>query len=154
MNRAGTLDTRIAIQRKSSMLSSSGEPIDVWTTIGLRWADVKPLVGSEVSVSAQWVAREQVRFTIRWDTILASLSPLDRVVMPASEISNSPLDERSLYDVMFVQEPKRNDTLEITASRQAAVSHVQETIFATEGGDQLMTEDGDYLGDTTIVLGS
>lgn len=121
MRRAGILDTRVVLQRKSVSYSNSGDATETWTTLGTRWADYAPLTGSEVNIDAQWVAKEQVQFTVRWDRDIANLSPLDRVVCPASDATVSPEVTRSIYDVMAVHSPDLNDTLKILTARRADV---------------------------------
>src|SRR5262245_3615934 len=118
MKRAGNLDTRIAVQRKSTSYSNTGEPIDTWSSLAVRWAAMRPLSGNEVNASEQWVAREQTEFTIRWSTEVADVSPLDRVVCPASDAGASPDVPRSVYDVIAVHEVGRNEDIRIVAARR------------------------------------
>ena len=116
--RAGQLDQRIALQRKTDNLSSSGTPVESWSTLVERWAAVDPVVGDERSAAEQWIAREQVKFTIRWSTEVRDFSPLDRVVFPASDASVSPVPTRSIYDVVSVLAKGRNVEVDILAARQ------------------------------------
>jgi head-tail adaptor len=118
MRRAGLLDTLIAIQRKSQSYSSTGEPTETWSTLAQRWADLRPVTGTELNAAEQWVAREQTEFTIRWSPDVADVSPLDRIICPASAASSSPVLVRSIYDVIAVHEPIRNDTLKLLAARR------------------------------------
>lgn len=118
--RAGTLDTRVVLQRKSTSYSSSGSPVDTWSTMATRWANVKPVTGSERNAAEQWIAREQTQFTVRWSADIDDLSPLDRVICPAADVSDSPLSERSVYDVIAVHEPERHVNLIIIAARRVA----------------------------------
>ena len=121
MKRAGTLDTRIVLQRRSVTYSNTGDEIVSWADFATRWADYKPLVGSEVNLDSQWVAKEQVQFTIRYDRDVVTIIPLDRVVCPASDAGVSPEVTRSIYDIIAVQQPDLNDTLRIIAARRADV---------------------------------
>jgi SPP1 family predicted phage head-tail adaptor len=116
--RAGTLDIRIALQRKSATYSSSGEPVEGWSTLAERWADAKPVQGAERNAAQQWVAREQTQFTLRWSSEVNDFSPVDRVVFPAEDVAVSPLPSRSVYDVMAVHQPDRNETIVIMAARR------------------------------------
>ena len=118
--RAGTLDARIALQRKSTSYSSTGEPTDAWTTLGERWALVEPASGDERSASEQWVAREQTKFTIRWSQEFEDLSPLDQVIFPVGDASESPVPTRSIYDVIAVHQIGRNYQMTILAARRVA----------------------------------
>jgi SPP1 family predicted phage head-tail adaptor len=118
--RAGQLDTRVALQRKTTTYSSSGEPVETWSTLVERWSALRPLTGAEVNAAEQWVAREQTEFTVRWSQEIADLSPLDRVICPADDASVSPEVARSVYDIVAVHEVGRNEALRITAARRVA----------------------------------
>lgn len=100
--RAGLLNKRIALQRKTTVYSSSGVPSDSWATIVQRWAAVNPVMGDERNASQQWIAREQTKFTTRWSPELDDLSPLDRVIYPDSAAADSPPVTRSIYDIIAV----------------------------------------------------
>lgn len=116
--RAGKLDMRVAFQRKAQSSSSSGEPVETWSTLATRWADVEPLFGTEVNAAEQWIAREQSRFTVRWSSDIDDLSPLDRVIFPASDAQASPVPSRSVYDVIAVQLLGRNEGIAVQAARR------------------------------------
>lgn len=118
--RAGTLDTRIALQRKTASYSASGEPTDTWSTLAERWASINPLIGDERNASEQWVAREQTKFVLRWSSEVNDFSPLDQVIHPASDASISPVPSRSTYDVMAVLQQGRNEQIIIMAARRVA----------------------------------
>jgi head-tail adaptor len=111
------LDRRVAFQQSSKSYSPSGELIEGWATLAERWANVHPLLGDERSADSQWVAREQVQFTVRWDSTLQGISPLDRVVFPASDAGASPEVKRSIYDIFAVHELGRHTALQIMAAR-------------------------------------
>jgi head-tail adaptor len=118
VKRAGLLDTLIALQRNTQSYSSTGEPIEMWSTLAQRWADLRPVLGTEVNAAEQWVAREQIEFTIRWSPELGDLSPLDRLICPASAAASSPIIVRSIYDIIAVHQPERNDTMKILTARR------------------------------------
>lgn len=118
--RAGTLDTRVVLQRKTNSYSPSGSPIEVWSALVTRWAAVKPVTGDERNAAQQWIAREQTQFTIRWSQDIDDLSPLDRIICPAEDAANSPVSNRSIYDIIAVHEAKRRESLIITAARRVA----------------------------------
>lgn len=121
--RAGRLDKLITIQRKSVTYSDSGEPQDTWAALVERWpASITPVRGDERFSAAQYVAKEQTEFRIRWSQIVSTLSPLDRVIYPAPATGDtSEPAMRSIYDVMSVQEIGRNEVLQILAARRADV---------------------------------
>ncbi len=118
--RGGALDTRIALQRKANTLSNTGEPTETWSTLVERWCSIKPITGDERNTAAQWVAREQTQFTIRWSEEIEDLSPLDRVVFPVGDVSNSPETVRSIYDIMAVHAIGRHISMIILAARRVA----------------------------------
>lgn len=118
--RAGTLDTQVVLQRRVVTYSSSGSPIETWSTLTTVWAGLRPILGEERSGTQQWVAREQTEFTVRWSTDVEDLSPLDRVVCPAEDAGDSPIPNRSIYDVIAVHEPDRHVNLKIMAARRVA----------------------------------
>jgi head-tail adaptor len=116
--RAGTLDIRIALQRKTISYSSSGVPVETWATLVQRWASINPLTGDERNAAQQWIAREQTQFTLRWSSEIADLSPLDQLIYPASDAANSPVPSRSTFDIISVHEVGRNDKIVINAARR------------------------------------
>jgi head-tail adaptor len=118
--RAGTLDVRIALQRKATSYSIAGDPVDVWSTLVERWSAVDPVRGDERNAAQQWVAREQTKFTLRWSAAIDDFSPLDRVIFPADDAANSPISSRSTYDVIEVHQEGRNDKVVIMAARRVA----------------------------------
>jgi head-tail adaptor len=116
--RAGTLDQRIALQRKTTDYSSSGAPIETWSTLAERWSSLDPVSGLERSAAQQWIAREQVQFVLRWSPEVSDLSPLDQVIHPASDAASSPIPSRSVYDIMAVLAIGRNESIKIMAARR------------------------------------
>lgn len=119
--RAGRLDRRITIERKSLSYSDSGEPQETWSALASRisasWGAVK---GEERFSSEQYVSREQVEFRVRWQSALADLSPVDRIVYPAqgSDSPDAPAT-RILYNIIEVHEIGRREGLQIIAARLA-----------------------------------
>ena len=120
--RAGRLDRRITIQRKSAAQDDAGEPIEAWTTlVGPRWASVVPAKGDERFAAPAYAAKEQVEFQVRWSQDVASLTPLDRIVYPAVEDTSPPaaIDAASVYDILAVHEIGRREGLRILTFRRA-----------------------------------
>ncbi|WP_441280509.1 head-tail adaptor protein [Tardiphaga sp. 862_B3_N1_1] len=126
--RAGTLDRRVTIQRKSQTQSPSGEPIDAWANVVLRRpASMWPVDGSERYASPEEVAGEQIEFRVRYSADVAALNPKDRVIYPAlSEAQaadqNYVIPERSIHDVLAVLEINRREGLKIITNRRPDVS--------------------------------
>ena len=112
--KAGRLDRKVTIQRKTVTRSPSGQPIETWSPlIARRWAALLPLRGDERFTAPQYAAREQVQFELRYASDVAGVTPLDRVVYPAPAIA-----ERDIYDVLAVHEVGRKRALRIVAARR------------------------------------
>ena len=120
--KGGQLDRRIAIQRVTVTQSPSGEERETWETLSIRPARYQAVSGDERFLGQQYVARGQFAFTVRWASIIADVSPLDRVIYPASVLDDSPAAEptgNKIYDIITVQEVGRREALRIvTAVRQ------------------------------------
>lgn len=115
IRRAGILDIRIDIQRKSETQDNAGEPVESWSTIATRWSDPAPLLGTERLVGESLVAKEQVHFRIRYDASLADLSARDRIIMPAGATPN----DTNIYNIIQASRVDRNDEILILAYRYA-----------------------------------
>ena len=115
--KAGKLDRRITVQRKTSTQSDSGQPLDTWATlVGPRWAAVAPVRGDERFTAPQYAAKQQTEFKIRWSQDVADLTPLDRIIYPyGSE------NEADIYDVLAVHEIGRQEGMQIITFRRADV---------------------------------
>lgn len=119
--RAGRLDRRITIQRKTTSFSASGAEVETWTAISHRRpASRTPIRGEERFQAQQFVAREQLEFRVRYGSSVTDLSPLDRIIYPppANPDEQNP-DDRDLYDVMAVHEIGRREGYRILAARRA-----------------------------------
>jgi len=115
--RAGTLDHLVALQRKSSSASDSGEPQITWSTLAAqRWANKRPVSGTERYGGQQFEALEQVEFRLRWSEDIADLQPTDRIIEPAED-SPAP-SERSIYDIIAVLEIGRHEALRVITTRR------------------------------------
>lgn len=125
--RAGKLDRRITIQRKTTTLSASGEPVETWSVVGTTRmaAQMMPVRGEErLTAPPQLVGQEQIEFRMRWHSAVAELTPLDRVIHPALDEA-SPLNEpetRQIHDVLAVHEIGRREGLRIITQRRADVT--------------------------------
>lgn len=121
--RAGRLDRRITIQRKTLAQSTSGQEVELWNTlVARRWANVSPVSGDERFSAPQYAAKEQVVFSIRWSGEVADLSPLDRIIYPAIDTTVVPQPEiahRHIYDVVAVHEIGRREGLRVVTFRRA-----------------------------------
>lgn len=112
--RAGPLDVRIDVQRRTVTQSPSGETIETWTTLSTRPAKLEALQADERFGGEQLISKAQYAFTIRWSTVVDDLSPLDRIVYP-SVLSNSPptIRPNTVYDIIAVNPIGRNEALKI-----------------------------------------
>src|SRR5262245_13685647 len=113
------LDRRIDIERFSHIQDGTGQEVEAWSKIATRRpAAVKPLRGDERYAAAQFVARQQVEFTIRWAASVSDVSPTDRIIYP-SATTPADVDDPNVYDIMEVSELGRRDGLRILAARRA-----------------------------------
>jgi head-tail adaptor len=116
--RIGKLDRRITIQRRTVTQDNAGEPVESWADLSARRpASIAPLTGSERLVGENIIAKEQVEFRTRWSTVIADLSPLDRIIYPSSD---SP-DDSHIYDIIQASEIGRREMMLIIAIREADV---------------------------------
>jgi head-tail adaptor len=114
--RYGRLDRRIILQRRSSELTVSGEPVNAWSNIATRWASVGPVRGTEQFAIPQITAKELVEIGIRYSAQTADLHPGDRVVFPSSaDPAAMPI---AVYDILAVHEVGRREGQKIVAERQ------------------------------------
>lgn len=99
--RAGTLNKRIRLERRSSDRDAVGQVVDQWSLVqpnGEVWARVEPLGGRTEFGAQQWVSVGDVKFTIR---IREDISPLDRVIYAGRvyDIASVAPDVDALYIV-------------------------------------------------------
>lgn len=114
--RAGELDRRISIERRTDVRDAFGQPVATWTRIGeVRWAKRKPVRGSERYTADQFIAREQIEFWIRWTQDLASLNPKDRIVYP---VTSTPADYE-IYEIIAVEEIGRREGFKVMTARRS-----------------------------------
>jgi len=117
IRQTGRLDTRVTIQRKQTSQSNSGAVIETWQDLATRWADVRPLVGTERLQGESVTAKDQIQIKLRWDASIADLSPLDRIIIPPSA-SSSPTDA-DIYNIVQASVVDRNEDFLILAYRFA-----------------------------------
>lgn len=126
--KAGSLDRRVTIQRKTETPSPSGEPEVTWANISVRRpASMWPVRGDERFASPEETAYEQIEFRVRYSADVAALSPLDRVIHPALTAEqaadlNYVIPTRSIHDVLGVLEIGRREGLKIITQRRADVT--------------------------------
>lgn len=117
MIKAGELDRQIAVERNTPTQNSHGEPIASWARIGrARWAKYRPLLGNERFIADQFIAQEQVEWTVRWANDLETLNPKDRIVYPPDDTSPA---AQTIYDIMAVHEIGLREGFRIMTARRA-----------------------------------
>jgi SPP1 family predicted phage head-tail adaptor len=107
--RAGKLDRRITIQRKSVTESGSGEPIETWADLATVWAQARPLRGDERFATRQLVGTAVMTFHIRYRGDLA-ITVKDRISY-----------DGKLWDILDVREVGRHVVTEIDTKARADV---------------------------------
>jgi SPP1 family predicted phage head-tail adaptor len=75
--RAGRLLHQVVIERKTETQSSTGAPIETWSTFATVWANMMPLSGKEFLRAEQLQSSIQATCVIRW---LDGVVPTMRVV--------------------------------------------------------------------------
>lgn len=116
----GRLDRRIDIETFTATQLPSGQQVESWSKlVSRRAASVTPVGGGERFTADQFVARQQVEFRIRYSSVVANVSPLDRIIYPASTDAESPSLEPQIYDIIEVSEIGRREGLRIIAARRS-----------------------------------
>lgn len=118
------LDRLLTIQRREKTQDASGQEIYAWVDrVHLREAAYRPLSGDERFAAAQWSARQQVEFELRYSDDVADVNPLDRIIYPAPDEANlqSPASH-FIFDVMDCAEQGRQRALKIKCVRRAEIA--------------------------------
>jgi SPP1 family predicted phage head-tail adaptor len=76
----GSLDRRITIQRMTVAVSAYNEPLETWVKLYGLWAKKLDTSAGEARAAAEVGASLSARFTVRWSTQAAGITPKDRVV--------------------------------------------------------------------------
>jgi SPP1 family predicted phage head-tail adaptor len=90
--RAGDLDTRVRIERRSTVQDAAGEPALAWELVAERWASIERTPGSEIYASAQRNGRVPTVFRLRY---LADVVPAMRLIA-----------QGRVYDIRSVVRPR------------------------------------------------
>lgn len=102
--RAGKLNRRVTIQRKSITQSDSGEEIITWEDVATVWAGLKFERGSERFAIKQIVGQSVVTFQVRWSRTVSELTSEHQILFDGRE-----------FDVQDVREIDRRVGIEIDA---------------------------------------
>lgn len=118
-------DRIVTIQRASSALSDSGDPVLTWSDIAFQVSAAQsPTPGAERYTQAQEVADQEVTFTVRFHAIAEAyrpLTPKDRVIYPAQDVAantQAPANG-SVFDILGAEEVGREVDLRIRCMRRA-----------------------------------
>lgn len=121
---SGKLDRKITIQRKTSTVSDSGDPVDTWANLAVRRsASMWPYRGTEGFAAPEKTAYEQIEFRVRYSSDVAALTPKDRILYPALTDAQAAdagyvIPARSVHDVLAVLEINRREGLKIITQRR------------------------------------
>lgn len=104
---AGTLRRRITIQRVTETQDDQGQVVETWATLATRWASIEPLQGREFFASQQLDESLDVRFRIRYDSTVGTMTTKDRIswnsrTFDIRSISN--LEQRNIEMEILAQE--------------------------------------------------
>lgn len=97
--RAGDLDRRVTLRRKTVTQDAYGEEIEDWTDLATIWANVRQESGREFFANATTNAERKVIFRIRW---LAGIAVTDKVQYEGRD-----------HDIHEVKELGRREGLEL-----------------------------------------
>jgi SPP1 family predicted phage head-tail adaptor len=105
---AGRMDRRVTLRRATTAPDAFNTPIETWSDLATVWAEARPISDRERLAAAEVAASITHRFTIRWSTSMADLSPRDRLIFDGRD-----------HDITAVKEIGRRDGIEITASARS-----------------------------------
>lgn len=100
--RAGRLDRRITIQRKSVTQSDSGEEVVTWTDVDTVYAEKVENRGDERFAAQQLVGHAIVTFRIRWSDTVKEVTDEHKIVFDGRD-----------YDITAVREIGRRVGIEM-----------------------------------------
>lgn len=106
--KAGNLDRRIAITRRTGGVNAFNEPVDIWETVTTIWASETPISDGERLRAGETLAQKASRFVVRYSAITATITPIDRISY-----------EGKVWDINGVKEIGRREGFEITATARA-----------------------------------
>jgi len=100
--RAGNLDMRVTLQRKSVTQSDSGQEVITWVDLATVWAQRVDARGIERFAAMQFRGHAVRTFRIRWSTTVESVTVKDRLFM-----------DDIAYDITDVREIGRHEGIEL-----------------------------------------
>lgn len=112
---AGRLDRRVTLRRVTVTTNALGEAVETWGDIGTVWASKADKAADEATTARARSGTGELRaatvttvFQVRWSTLTAGLTPLDRVALDGLE-----------YDITGLREIGRREGREIIAVARA-----------------------------------
>jgi len=103
MIKAGELDRRIIVQRATVTRDGLNNPVETWVDHATIWAKYEPVSDGEKFRAGERASEIGARFTIRYSSQVADVSPKDRLVFSGRT-----------YAITRVKEVGRRVALEIT----------------------------------------
>jgi len=71
--RIGSLRHRVEIQQYDGSKDALNQPVENWTTVGTRWAEVKPLSGREFELAKQMHSETTHQIQMRYAELDSSM---------------------------------------------------------------------------------
>jgi SPP1 family predicted phage head-tail adaptor len=81
---AGPLDTIVEFQRATTTLDEFNSATETWSTLARVFASREDMSGREMLAAQQVGAALQSRFRVRWSSVIATLTPHDRLICDGS----------------------------------------------------------------------
>lgn len=101
--RAGELDRRVTLQRAAVTRDELNNPVETWSDLVTVWAKYEPVSDGEKFRAGERASEIGARFTVRYSSQVADLSPKDRLIFAGRT-----------YAITRVKEVGRRVALEIT----------------------------------------
>jgi SPP1 family predicted phage head-tail adaptor len=108
MSGAGRMDRRLVIQRATTSRNDLNEPIESWANLATVYANRRDASAGEAYKAQEVGAELTCRFTVRYSSVLAAVTPTDRILYAGR-----------LYNITGLRETKRNRWIEIDAVARA-----------------------------------
>ncbi len=114
---AGFLDRRIIIERATVAPDDFNEPVETWSTLATVYANAADVSAGEGYRAQEVGAQISTRFTVRYSTTTATVTPTDRISFKGR-----------IYNITEVREKTgtRNRWIEIDAAARSDAPMIQE----------------------------
>lgn len=101
---AGRFDRKLTIERASESTNPYGEVVQSWSVLATVWCERRDMSDRESLALGEVAAEITTRFTIRYSSLVAGMTPKDRLLF-----------EGRVYDIRGVREIGRRELIEISA---------------------------------------